>query len=112
MKHVELVPGVIEATGSSGDGKFSRHKVLELHMRFVIDWDPLRFAEEQQYNAALGHVLAHAITLTGYGNSLQAATCADYIKQTWPETGTQLLSLIQASAEGGSGGSEGSMALS
>ncbi|GAB1315216.1 hypothetical protein MFIFM68171_05426 [Madurella fahalii] len=75
-----------------------------LQHAFIVNWDPSIFAQEQQYDAPLSRVLAHSITLTGHGNNLQAATCENYLKQTWPETGPQLLSLIQESAT--KGGSE------
>lgn len=90
---------------------FSRKQIQELCILFTVDWDPFLFAQEQQYDVTLSRVLTHAITLTGHSNNLQAARCEGYLKQTWPETGTQLLSLIQRCAENGANGCDALLVL-
>ncbi|KAK3305182.1 uncharacterized protein B0T15DRAFT_531556 [Chaetomium strumarium] len=80
-------------------GNFSRKRTQDLVMHFTVDWDPILFAQEQQYDAPLRCVLAQAITLTGHGNNLQAATCESYLQQTWPESGLKILSLLQTAVE-------------
>jgi hypothetical protein len=91
---------IIKAASSTE--RFSRKRTQELRMHFTVDWDPALFAQEQQYEAPLDCVLAQAITLTGHDNNLQAATCQSYLKQVWPESGPQLLSLLQRAVKGGS----------
>lgn len=87
--------------------KFSRKTTQELCMRFIIEWDPFLFSQEQEYDLPLGYVLAYAITLTGYGNNVQATTCESYMRQTWPETGTRLLAFLHRTAENESGTCQG-----
>jgi hypothetical protein len=89
---------IIEAA-TSRIGTFTRKQTQELVMHFTIDWNPVLFAQEQQYDAPLSCVLAQAITLTGYGNNLQAATCESYLRQTWPESGPKFLFLLQTAIE-------------
>ncbi|KAK4184498.1 hypothetical protein QBC35DRAFT_505834 [Podospora australis] len=84
---------IISAVGRPA--KFSRSQTQELRMQFEVDWDPFEFVREQEYNQPLSYVLAHAITLTGHGNNLQAITCAGYMQQTWPDTGPQLLAFLR-----------------
>jgi len=74
---------------------FSRSYVQEIELRLELDWDPFLFAQEQQYPGSLAEVLGCAITLTGHGNEVQAATCNDYVNQVWPETGRHVLRFLQ-----------------
>ncbi|KAI5923380.1 hypothetical protein F4810DRAFT_668607 [Camillea tinctor] len=67
-----------------------RHKV-----RFEVDWNPCTFFHEQQYTQSPSEIIVGAITLTGSGDNVQAATCLQYLDQTWPETGSYLLKLLQ-----------------
>jgi hypothetical protein len=76
--------------------KLSRRDPGEEAVRFVVHWDPLRFFEEQGYNAPPEDVLELAVTVTGHANDVQVATCMDYIAQTWPETGPALLKFLKA----------------
>ena len=93
---------IIKANNAaSGSVRFSQKRTQQLSMNFTIDWDPFAFSREQEYDATISHVLAHAITLTGINNSLLAATCKDYLMQTWPETGLALLSLLQQALDDG-----------
>jgi len=94
---------IIKASAAGISVKFSRKGTQQLCMDFVIDWDPFAFSREQQYDKPLHLVLAHVITLTGYGNNLLATTCQEYLTQTWPETGSALLSLLQQAVNGGPG---------
>ncbi|KAK3339826.1 hypothetical protein B0T25DRAFT_466620 [Lasiosphaeria hispida] len=85
--------------------QISRTMTQRLTLQFTVAWDPVLFAQGQQYDAPMSTVLARAITLTGYGNNLQATTCQKYVEQTWPYTGTAVLELVQRvfdSKEGGS----------
>lgn len=62
---------------------------------FNVDWDPLTFVTEQQYEARPSEALAGAITLTGSAENAQALTCAEYVDQTWPSSGRYTLQLLQ-----------------
>ncbi len=94
---------IVTAVTAVGGGMISRKHTRDLRMRFTIDWNPFLFLEEQEYDHPLDFVLARAITLTGYGNSLQATTCEGYMKQTWPETGPPLLAFLQQTMQHESG---------
>lgn len=89
----QIVEGVGRPRG------FSPNWTQEVHMKFTVDWNPYLFAHEQEYNASISGVLGRAITLTGQGNNLQATTSECYMKQTWPETGLQILAFILRAAE-------------
>ncbi|UNI19548.1 hypothetical protein JDV02_005728 [Purpureocillium takamizusanense] len=96
---------IVKAVGRPN--KFSRKQTQELRMHFVVPWDPFLFLQEQEYEKPLSYVLAHAITLTGHGNDLQAATCESYMRQTWPNTGLQFLEFLQRAVKSESGTCEG-----
>ncbi|KAI0594169.1 hypothetical protein F4775DRAFT_606762 [Biscogniauxia sp. FL1348] len=82
--------------------RISRKVSSDMHaIRFEVDWNPHAFFHEQQYTQSPSEILAGAITLTGSGNNVQAATCLQYLEQTWPETGPQVLSLLQQLLGGG-----------
>ncbi|KAI2606644.1 hypothetical protein GGR54DRAFT_652332 [Hypoxylon sp. NC1633] len=84
---------IIEAAGRPG--KLSRKETHELQMQFTVAWNPFLFMREQYYTHLPAEVLAHAITLTGHDNNIQAATCENYVQQTWPATGSYLLELLR-----------------
>jgi hypothetical protein len=102
------IPGQDSAADSIGDrilqaagrpARFSRKQTQQIQMQFTVDLDLFSFIREQQYDETASVILANAITLTGYGKNLQATTCSKYMKQTWPETGPQLLTLLGHAAE-------------
>ncbi len=71
--------------------------------RFELDWDILEFFETQKYSSRPDQVFEGVITLTGSCRDAQAATCAQYIRQTWPLTGDVMVQLVKEvlrSAEG------------
>ena len=84
---------IINAFGRPGN--FSRSASHAVEVRFDIAWDPQIFADEEEYDVPVDQVLSHAVALTGRGNSIQAITCAEYLVQTWPQTGPHLLKLLQ-----------------
>jgi hypothetical protein len=45
----------------------------------------------------LGQKLSDIVTLTGTGRDAQAATCSEYISQSWPHAGSLLLEAIERS---------------
>ncbi|KAI9854954.1 MAG: hypothetical protein M1813_000619 [Trichoglossum hirsutum] len=80
--------------------RISRKASQDVHkIEFEVDWDPSAFFHEQQYHRTSSEILAHAITLTGNGNNVQAAVCLQYMTQSWPSTGPALLQLLRRSIE-------------
>ncbi|CAG9982282.1 unnamed protein product [Clonostachys byssicola] len=70
---------------------------------FDLDWDIHAFFEDQAYRNKPEEALETVITLTGSFLDAQAATCAQYIQQTWPSTGqtiTELIKGVLASEDG------------
>lgn len=66
-----------------------------VQMKFKVDWNPNLFVQEQCYQSAPETALHDAITLTGSTSMGQAATCAQYLQQTWPAIGLEILELLQ-----------------
>lgn len=75
--------------------QFSRGKSPRLNVSYYLDWNLSTFHTEQQYSCTVGQVLEQAITITGYGNDVLAATCLQYVSQTWGDTGVHLLHVLQ-----------------
>lgn len=64
-------------------------------MRFQVDWDPVTFLHEQQYSESPDIAIGQAIALTGSTVTVQALRCSEYLQQTWPSSGVNILKLIQ-----------------
>jgi hypothetical protein len=64
-------------------------------LEFRVDWDFHSFHAEQKYSESLETVFETAITLTGNDNNVQAATCIDYVRQTWGDEGVELLLFLK-----------------
>ncbi|EHK16148.1 uncharacterized protein TRIVIDRAFT_132203, partial [Trichoderma virens Gv29-8] len=71
--------------------------------RFELDWDILGFFKSQGYSNKPDQVFESVITLTGLCYDAQAATCAQYIHQTWPLTGEAILQLVKEVLRGREG---------
>ena len=76
----------------------SRQSSLQ-HKRvvFVIPWQFLNHLRDQQYCSELRlapETIPRVLTLTGYPDHAQATTCAEYMEQTWPQSGPQMLEFI------------------
>lgn len=63
--------------------------------RFSLSWDLLNFLREEYEGESIAGVVGQAVTLTGDGHSVQAATCRRYLEQVWPTTGSEFLSLVE-----------------
>jgi len=63
---------------------------------FRILWSPRRFLREQNYQKGERQAIGEVITLTGSAIDAQAMTCAQYMNQTWPLSGTETLGALQA----------------
>jgi hypothetical protein len=75
--------------------RFSRGKSPRINIKYQLQWDLSTFHAEQQYSCSVDQVLEQAVTITGYGNDVQAATCFQYVNQTWGEMGVRLLHILQ-----------------
>ncbi|KAI1753776.1 hypothetical protein F4782DRAFT_545546 [Xylaria castorea] len=81
--------------------RVSRKTSLESYrVRFDLDWNPLAFLVQQQYAVKPAEAVLGAITVTGTCQDAQAATCLEYMKQTWPLTGELTLKLIKQALGG------------
>jgi hypothetical protein len=67
---------------------------------FVVEWDPLKFMEEQGYSGDERSILDKIITINGSLHEAQALTCAQYMQQTWPATGADTLGAIVSALAG------------
>lgn len=86
----EIMASLPPVHGISRKTSSKSYKVL-----FNLDWSPLAFFESQNYGVSPREVVQEVITLTGACQNAQAATCLQYMKQTWPLTGVILLELIK-----------------
>ncbi|KAF5264211.1 hypothetical protein FOXYS1_5008 [Fusarium oxysporum] len=60
-----------------------------------LDWNLSQFFERQQYPKLPHEVFDGVITLTGSYHDAQAATCAQYLLQTWPSTAQTFIQLLK-----------------
>lgn len=65
------------------------------HAIFQVDWDIVSFFSTQGYLKEPYEAFEDVITITGTCQDAQAATCFQYIKQTWPITGEVVIRLIK-----------------
>ncbi|KAL3460111.1 hypothetical protein BJX64DRAFT_278717 [Aspergillus heterothallicus] len=56
-----------------------------------MPWDPVGFCNYQEYANDVSEALARAITLTGSRRAAQALTTEQYMCQTWPSSGRDIL---------------------
>ncbi|PKK49921.1 hypothetical protein CI102_8719 [Trichoderma harzianum] len=62
---------------------------------FLVQCDIPGFIHEQAYEGSAAEILPKVITLTGSVQDVQATTCEQYLVQTWPVVGCNLLRTIQ-----------------
>ncbi|KAH8172227.1 Pfs domain protein [Sarocladium implicatum] len=110
MRLVSTEPKAMEAIRSKifsslrPPGRFSRKALpQDLKATFELDWDVRDFFEQQQYEDKASEALPKVITLTGSDKDAQALTCAEYLSQTWPLTGSNMLKLVQNVLNSGDG---------
>ncbi|KAK8011572.1 hypothetical protein PG990_010537 [Apiospora arundinis] len=83
------------------DNHISRHASFQARtVEYNAEWQLFHFLREQDYEAPAHEAILGVVTLTGTHNNAQAATCLEYMSQTWPLTGPQTLQLIQKLLEG------------
>lgn len=91
---LEVVTRKIDATLSSMRTPNSlRSQVFQAI--FDIDWDLLNFLRDQEYDTPLEIAVARAITVTGSNRTAQALSCMDYMCQTWPSSGREVVRALQ-----------------
>lgn len=61
---------------------------------FDVEWDLLAFLRDEEYEN-VDTVLGRVITLTGSPVKAQATSCLQYLQQTWPSGGHELLNILQ-----------------
>lgn len=77
--------------------RISRKPPMATHCAiFELEWNVLDFLESQDYNDANHEVFDNIITLTGSSSDAQASTCAQYLSQTWPVTGNNMVEFVKA----------------
>ncbi|KAL6820890.1 hypothetical protein J3E69DRAFT_373790 [Trichoderma sp. SZMC 28015] len=68
---------------------------------FHVECDIPGFIQEQAYKGSAAEVLSKMITITGSVQDVQATTCEQYLLQTWPVMGCNLLRTIQGALQAG-----------
>jgi hypothetical protein len=91
---LEEIACKIDATLSSLRTTKSRTAQV-FQARFEMDWDLLTFLRGQDYDSTLEVAVEQAITITGSGSNAQALSCVDYMRQTWPSTGREIVHALQ-----------------
>jgi hypothetical protein len=75
--------------------KMSRRNLHDrLYTRVYLEWDPIEFLDHE-YTKHRSSCIETVITLSGTHLQSQAATCKDYLRQTWPQMGCMILDLIK-----------------
>ncbi|RSM20212.1 hypothetical protein CDV31_001009 [Fusarium ambrosium] len=62
---------------------------------FNLDWNPVRFFRNLGIKVPFEEALPKILCLVGSWDEAQALTVADYMNQTWPESGQPLITLLQ-----------------
>ncbi|KAK3990798.1 hypothetical protein QBC44DRAFT_368771 [Cladorrhinum sp. PSN332] len=70
-------------------------------MEFKTRWNIRQFIGQEYRNIGKAVPLGEIITLTGSPTDAQALPCSQYLEQTWPCTGHEVLSLVQAALDTG-----------
>ncbi|RFN43187.1 hypothetical protein FIE12Z_12589 [Fusarium flagelliforme] len=65
------------------------------HVSIELECKLVQFFERQKYSRHPHEVLDGVITLTGSLNDAQAATCGQYLSQTWPSTAPHMIELLR-----------------
>lgn len=65
--------------------------VADHHATFTIHCDTYSFWQSQLIDSSKTKTLSNLITITGSSQDAQALTCGQYLSQTWPITGPQVL---------------------
>lgn len=66
----------------------------EYKAKFEINWDPLSFFRDQKYPESPYDAFQHSLTITGAPEDAQCLTTTQYMCQTWPANGLEVLQLV------------------
>jgi hypothetical protein len=91
-----ILNGLASASVKSKYGQ-AAHKA-----RFELSWD-LRGFLQAKYPDEHKAQLESLITVVGFGDNVQAMTCAQYMDQVWPVPGMETLLALQGALENGEG---------
>lgn len=72
-----------------------QHPTKPFRVTFDVECNILRFMKDQSYYGPTAEIVPDVITLTGSSDDVQATTCEQYLLQTWPTGGCNLLQTIQ-----------------
>jgi hypothetical protein len=72
---------------------------------FVMEWSPIAFFKGQRYDGRADVIFDKVLTLTGSLDDIQAMTCGDYMRQTWPTTGIHIVTAIKKALSANQAGS-------
>ncbi|KAM7213263.1 hypothetical protein V8F06_011376, partial [Rhypophila decipiens] len=61
---------------------------------FQLNWDPLSFVTEQEYDEKPGQALEKAITITGSANDAYVVATKECLSQIWPVSGSLVMQLV------------------
>ncbi|OAL51735.1 hypothetical protein IQ07DRAFT_390101 [Pyrenochaeta sp. DS3sAY3a] len=76
-----------------------KHKATKTYeVSFTLDWDLPKFLQSQEYDTNPETAMENAITITGNSTEAQAITCGQYMDQTWPLVGREVLQSLQHAA--------------
>lgn len=91
---LESITREIDAKLSSIKTQKSRRSQAFL-LTFDMDWDLPNFLRGQEYGTTLEIAVESAITVTGSGSNAQSLSCMDYMCQTWPSSGREVVHMLQ-----------------
>jgi hypothetical protein len=91
---LEAITRNIDATLSSIRTTKSRRSQV-FRVIFDMDWDLPNFLRGQEYDTTLEIAVERAITVTGSSSNAQALSCMDYMCQTWPSSGCEVVRVLQ-----------------
>ncbi|KAL2794134.1 hypothetical protein BJX66DRAFT_338119 [Aspergillus keveii] len=72
---------------------------------FVMEWSPIAFFKGQRYDGRADVIFDKVLTLTGSLDDIQAMTCGEYMRQTWPATGIHIVTAIKKALSANQAGS-------
>lgn len=90
----DTIAGKINATLSSMWTPKSRRPQI-FRAEFYMDWDLPSFLRRQEYGITLEAAIERAITITGSSCNAQALSCLEYMRQTWPSSGPEIVRVLQ-----------------
>ncbi|KAF4960108.1 hypothetical protein FGADI_1126 [Fusarium gaditjirri] len=76
--------------------KMSRSKTsIWFKMTYILIWDPMGLMQSAGISSGFAKALPYILCLTGTWDEAQATTVAEYMEQTWPQSGGAIIALLQ-----------------